>query len=211
MKRALMEELPIRESIQQIEDYLATDPNGKNTSDGELDHEIQMLKAGKMLGLYLFHEALCEYGQDLKHEQQLTEILANILIDISDDTRPFYKASRALLDELMDNMDKFIFYTSCDLMTTVYYILRQKLNKTEALAQIKLINKLINVVEFGNDEITEAIELMERNEKYVDLEDTIQYVMARKEKCDYIITNDKSFASGDVPILSSKEALKELK
>ncbi len=135
---------------------------------------------------------------------------ANILIDISDDTRPFYKASRALLDELMDNIDKFIFYTSCDLMTTVYYILRQKLNKTEALAQIKLINKLINVVEFGNDEITEAIELMERNEKYVDLEDTIQYVMARKEKCDYIITNDKSFASGDVPVLNSEEALKVL-
>lgn len=82
MKRALMEELPIREKIQQIEDYLATNPNGKNESEGELDHEIQMLEAGKMLGLYLFHEALCEYGQDLKHEQQLTEILANIFIDI---------------------------------------------------------------------------------------------------------------------------------
>jgi len=82
MKRALMEELPIRENIQKIEDYLATDPNGKNTPEDKLDHEIQMLEAGKMLGLYLFHEALCEYGQDLKHEQQLTEILANIFIDI---------------------------------------------------------------------------------------------------------------------------------
>jgi len=33
--------------------------------------------------------------------------------------------------------------------------------------------------------------------------------MARKEKCDYIITNDKDFASGDVHVLSSKDALKE--
>lgn len=82
MKRALLEELPIRDSIQQIDEFLATDPNGKNKSEGALDHEIQILKAGKMLGLYLFHEALCEYGQDLKHEQQLTEILANIFIDI---------------------------------------------------------------------------------------------------------------------------------
>jgi butyryl-CoA dehydrogenase len=82
MKKALLEELPIRENIQQIENYLATDPNGKNESDGELEHEIKMLKAGKMLGLYLFDDALCEYGQDLKHEQQLTEILANIFIDI---------------------------------------------------------------------------------------------------------------------------------
>jgi len=82
MKRALMEELPIRESIQRIENYLATDPNEKNKHAGELDYEIKMLEAGKMLGLYLFHEALCEYGQDLKHEQQLTEILANIFIDL---------------------------------------------------------------------------------------------------------------------------------
>lgn len=82
MKKALLEELPIRESIQQIDEYLATDPNGKNKPEGELEHEIQMVEAGKMLGLYLFHEALCEYGQDLKHEQQLTEILANIFIDI---------------------------------------------------------------------------------------------------------------------------------
>ena len=82
MKKALLEELPIRESIQQIGNYLATDPNGINKHEGELDHEIQILKAAKMLGLYLFHEALCEYGQDLKHEQQLTEILANIFIDI---------------------------------------------------------------------------------------------------------------------------------
>ena len=82
MKKALLEELPIRENIQEIEKFLATDPNGKHKSEGELDHEIKMLEAGKKLALYLFHEALCEYGQDLKHEQQLTEILANIFTDI---------------------------------------------------------------------------------------------------------------------------------
>jgi len=135
---------------------------------------------------------------------------ANILIDILDETRPSYVQSKALLDNLMDNIEQYTFYTSCDLMTTIYYILRQKLTKEKTLSQIKLINELIKVVEFGNDEICEAIELMERNKKYCDLEDTIQYVMARKEKCDYIITNNKNFASGDVPVLSSQEALKEL-
>ena len=135
---------------------------------------------------------------------------ANILIDISDKSRPSYKESKALLDYLMENIEAYVFYTSCDLMTTVYYILRKKLSKKETLFQIKLMNELIHVIEFGNKEIDEAIELMERNNKYKDLEDTIQYVMARKEKCDYIITNDKNFASGDVPVLSSKNALKEL-
>jgi predicted nucleic acid-binding protein len=135
---------------------------------------------------------------------------ANILIDISDSSRSSYEESKILLDYLMDNIEQYTFYTSCDLMTTVYYILRKKLTKEETLSQIKLMNELINVIEFGNKEVAEAIELMERNKKYIDLEDTIQYVMARKEKCDYIITNDKNFASGDVPVLSSKEALKEL-
>jgi hypothetical protein len=82
MKKALLEELPIREGIQEIDKFLKTDSNGSDNVKGELVHEIQMLEAGKKLALYLFHEALCEYGQDLKHEQQLTEILANIFIDI---------------------------------------------------------------------------------------------------------------------------------
>ena len=135
---------------------------------------------------------------------------ANILIDISDESRPSYKESKALLDYLMENVEAYAFYASCDLLTTVYYILRKKLSKKETLFQIKLMNELIHMIEFGNKEISEAIELMERNDKYKDLEDTIQYVMARKEKCDYIITNDVDFASGDVPVLSSEEALDRL-
>ncbi len=135
---------------------------------------------------------------------------ANILIDVSDTSRPSYAESRALLDRLLDHIDNFTFYTSCDLMTTIYYILRQKLDKKEALSQIILINKLIVVVEFGNDEIEEAVKLMEENDKYTDLEDTIQYIMARKEKCDYIITNDKRFVADDIPVLTSKSALEEL-
>jgi predicted nucleic acid-binding protein len=69
------------------------------------------------------------------------------------------------------------------------------------------MNKTIKVIEFGNQEIDEAIYLMEKNENFIDLEDTIQFVMARKERCDYIITNDKGFYSHEVPLLSSMEAL----
>ena len=78
----LFDPLVVRpDKIQEIEKFLGSDPNGVDTSN-ELGHEIKMLEAGKKLALYLFHEALCEYGQDLKHEQQLTEILANIFTDI---------------------------------------------------------------------------------------------------------------------------------
>ena len=136
---------------------------------------------------------------------------ANIFIDVTDSTRKTSTSSLAFMDKMFDNMDKYTLYTSCDLITTIYYILRKELDNDGALQQIKTISKFISIIEFGNSEVDEAIKLMENHTKYKDLEDTIQYVMARKEKCDYIITNDKNFASGDVPILSSGEALKELK
>ena len=135
---------------------------------------------------------------------------ANILIDILDNGRATSKESAEVFEVLVRGIDKFSLFTSCDLLTTVYYFTIKPLGQDLALKKIKKLNQVIKVIEFGNIEVAEAIELMERNEKYSDLEDTIQYVMARKEKCDYIITNDKNFASGDVPVLSSAEALKVL-
>ena len=136
---------------------------------------------------------------------------ANILIDILDGGRPTSRQSAKVYEILVRGVEHFSLYTSCDLLTTVYYFTRKPLGQKSALEKIKKLNQIIHVIEFGNQEVAEAIELMERNEKYTDLEDTIQYVMARKEKCDYIITNDKAFASGDVPVLSAVEALNKLK
>jgi len=80
MKKALMEELPIREAIRKISEYMS---NGQLTfEDDTLAEECQSIETAKRFALYLFNEALCEYGQDLKHEQQLTEIFADIFMDI---------------------------------------------------------------------------------------------------------------------------------
>jgi len=135
---------------------------------------------------------------------------ANVLIDIVISDRPYSQHSDTLYNYLVECPDKFslfTLFTSCDLITTLYYVFRRTLSQDVSLKSIKVINDVMKVIEFGNTEINEAIELIERNKKYTDLEDTIQYIMARKEKCDYIITNDKDFASGDVPVLSSEEAL----
>jgi alkylation response protein AidB-like acyl-CoA dehydrogenase len=80
MKNALLDELPLREAIKSIDAFL--EETNWHGGDELLSHEIQAIETGKRLAIYLFHEALCEFGQDLKHEQQLTEILANMLMDI---------------------------------------------------------------------------------------------------------------------------------
>ena len=80
MKKALMEELPIREAIREIPDFLS---NGQlKLKDDTLAEECHSIETAKRFALYLFNEALCKYGQDLKHEQQLTEIIADIFMVI---------------------------------------------------------------------------------------------------------------------------------
>ena len=80
MKKALMEELPIREAIREISDFMS---NGQlKLKDDTLAEECHSIETAKRFALYLFNEALCKYGQDLKHEQQLTEMIADIFMDI---------------------------------------------------------------------------------------------------------------------------------
>jgi len=80
MKKALMEELPIREEISEIDQFMS---NGKlENNDGPLANECETIETGKRLALYIFNEALNKFGQDLKHEQQITEMLADIFTDL---------------------------------------------------------------------------------------------------------------------------------
>ncbi len=80
MRRAVMEELPIREAVADIDPFLDRDP--APPGDGVLAAEAAAIETGKRLALYLLHEALCEFSQDLKHEQQLMEVLANMFIEL---------------------------------------------------------------------------------------------------------------------------------
>ena len=80
MKKALMEELPIQGAIREIEQYMN---NGKLETDSEiLLAESNVVETSKRLALFLLNEGICEFGQDLKHQQQIADILANIFIDI---------------------------------------------------------------------------------------------------------------------------------
>ncbi len=84
------------------------------------------------------------------------------------------------------------------------------MNAQEALHKIKILNRTLTLVKFDNTEVDEAILLMEQNPKYIDLEDTIQYVIARKKRCEYLLTNDRKFVSDDIPLLGSDTALEIL-
>ncbi|MEE8335180.1 MAG: acyl-CoA dehydrogenase family protein [Candidatus Neomarinimicrobiota bacterium] len=80
MKKALMEEIPVRDAIRGIDSFME---QGLSQFKAEiLPQECRTIEIGKRMALYIFNEALCKFGQDLKHEQQLTDILADIFTDI---------------------------------------------------------------------------------------------------------------------------------
>lgn len=131
---------------------------------------------------------------------------ANIFIDLNDNSRKNYENSLKILNFLISN--GITVYTSCDLITTIYYVLAKK-SKSNALNSIIKLNKVCRVIDFSNKEIAQTCKLMQEDESYKDLEDTLQYVLAQKEQCDMIISNDKSFASKKIELLSSEAFIKK--
>ena len=130
---------------------------------------------------------------------------ANILLDTANNQRPNYNFSMKVYDYLISNAQIF---TSCDLITTIYYI-NSKEDKQQALLNIQDISKTLKVIEFSNREVEETCQLMLEDSDYKDLEDTIQYIMAKKYECDLIISNDENFVSKDIKLLTSKEFCEE--
>jgi len=118
-----------------------------------------------------------------------------------DDKRPFHVESSEAISRLLQQKEVEIF-TSCDIITTLYYVLSKK-GKIEALDSILDVNELCSVIEFGNQEIEESCRFMKQNKNFTDLEDTIQYIMAKKASCDLILSNDKGFVSEGIDLMSS--------
>ena len=127
---------------------------------------------------------------------------ANIFIDIFNVDRPLHRYSLEAYKYLIKN--ECLIYTSCDLITTVYYV-DSKRDKNRALLNIQNLIKTLNVVDFSNKEIEEVCKLMLKDKNYHDLEDTLQYVLAKKQNCDLIISNDEKFVSNDIQLITSKK------
>jgi len=132
---------------------------------------------------------------------------ANIFIDIFNSNRELHKYSLEMYRYLIKN--ESLIYTSCDLITTIYYI-DSKRDKNQALLNIKNIIKTLNIIDFSNNEIDEVCSLMLKDSDYKDLEDTLQYILAKKHSCDLIVSNDKNFMSKDIKVITSKEFVKDI-
>lgn len=90
-------------------------------------------------------------------------------------------------------------FSACILDITILnidYIARKQVKDIKGF--LKLVNRQFNIFGTSNEMIEEALNL-DNN----DLEDNLQYISAKKLKCDVIITNDQNFYIHEIPTLSS--------
>ena len=132
---------------------------------------------------------------------------ANVIIDMFDKSRENWIEANKIVDYCVDKGIEL--YTSCDLITTVYYILSKK-NKGKALENIEAASEIFELIPFSTNELKEAIYFMGKDINFKDLEDTLQYVLAKKEECDLILTNDKNFYTPDIKTISTSEFLNSI-
>ena len=80
MKKVLTEELSLRDFLKDLDTFITLDV--QEDAEDIFAIEKHAVQAAKKLAVLIFQEALCEFGQDLKHEQQLSEAFADIFTHI---------------------------------------------------------------------------------------------------------------------------------
>ena len=81
MKKAILEEIPLRDTItHRMENWL---PDLSISNDEPLMMEAKAIEYCRSFMLFCLHEAILKYGQDLKNEQWVIEPLANMVIALA--------------------------------------------------------------------------------------------------------------------------------
>ena len=127
---------------------------------------------------------------------------ANTILDIFDSSRKQHKSSAETYLYIIQHGIKL--YTSCDIITTLYYV-HSKKNRHNVLDKIEKLIQTLDVIAFSNKEVEKTCQLMKEDKVYIDLGDTMQYILAQKMQCDLIISNNEKFISKEINIMKSSE------
>jgi predicted nucleic acid-binding protein len=126
----------------------------------------------------------------------------NILLDFLDDARASHSDAVNIVRHLI--MNDIETYLSEDMLTTIYYISK---NKTKALEFFETVLQIWKVVSFGKERVFEAIAISKEGK---DFEDVLQCLSAKEYQCSLLITNDKGFYSCSIEVINSTQYLSSI-
>ena len=125
----------------------------------------------------------------------------NIVLDMIDPSRHNHSKSIQLLKKL--GLQEYKMYISEDMLSTIYYISKDKTSTLEFFENIIFIDW--SILAFGTNVIKNATQ--EALQKNLDLEDLLQCLCAKENGCQILITNDKKFYDCGLEVLSTEAFL----
>ena len=132
----------------------------------------------------------------------------NIVIDICDGNREGYNASLKIITALLEDESVEDIYINSDTLSNLFYILRSrsKIEQDIVLEKMRYITTIFTMINTEMEEVNNTLALCEdETQSFVDYEDTLQYVCAKKINADLILTNDKGFVSLDIEVSGTKD------
>lgn len=122
---------------------------------------------------------------------------ANIILDLIDRDRGNFEVTKKRIQSYI--LKDYELYTSCDIFTTVYYVASKKIGFEVIVLELEKIITFIKIIPIDIAIITNALEVA-KNENHKDLEDILQYLCAKTQNCELIVSNDKKFYSKDIKV-----------
>lgn len=125
----------------------------------------------------------------------------NIIIDLVLNRHPWVRYELVLLE--LSRQKKLSLAVSDISFLNLAYAVRKVMSPDEIYAAMTDLLKYMNVAAAGESVIRNAVSL-----RWKDMEDCVQYLIARNEGADYIITRDLAdFSSSDIPVMTPVEFL----
>lgn len=125
----------------------------------------------------------------------------NILIDVIANRKPWVDEALVLLE--LAKQKKLTLIVADFSFINQAYITRKLFTQEELYALFSDLCLYVKVVEVGGMIIKKSFQ-----KRWKDMEDCVQYLVAKREEADYLITrNEKDFSDSDIPVLSPSEFL----
>ena len=125
----------------------------------------------------------------------------NILIDVIANRKPWVDEALVLLE--LAKQKKLTLIVADFSFINLAYITRKLFTQEELYALFNDLCLYVKVVEVGGMIIKESFQ-----KRWKDMEDCVQYLVAKREEVDYLITrNEKDFLDSDIPVLSPSDFL----
>ena len=132
---------------------------------------------------------------------------ANIILDLIDSDRGNIEDARALVYKALTK--GITLYTSCDILSNVYYVARRKIKKALLVEEMLRLIEIFEIIPIDRFAAENALLENQKNIS-LDFEDLLQRECAERAQCEMIVSNDKKFVSGTIKVFSTKKALEYL-